>query len=218
MADRIGQHLPATPKNRLKAENGQLAGYFYPGEVAELLVIKEIDYHQLRRFYLLIRRQVGHTPSQGWSRFTFTDLACLLVALDLSGGPLALMPGRRLTLSNLDSVCQSLRNQGLPNPLLSVRMVRRGRSILADLDGVLLDPLSGQQLFDQVSQAADEYFDHFLLKDKDLAKALNDEIRQHRRLSVFDQNGKIRTSRSRPTKPPTKSDEILPQEQNLNVG
>jgi hypothetical protein len=207
MAEPIWQHAPAIPRDRLKSENGILAGYFYPGEVAELLAIRQIDYHQLRRFYLLIRKQAGHAATSGWSRFTFTDLACLLVALNLSGGAAALQPGRRLVLSNLDKACQSLREQGLTNPLLTVRLIRRGRSVFAEIDGVFINPSSGQQIFNQASQAIEDYFDRHLVKDKKIARAIDDEIRRHRRISIFDQNGNIRTARTNPQKSTQKPDE-----------
>jgi hypothetical protein len=66
-----------------------------------MLAIDVIDYRQLRRFYKIIRDQSGHEAPSGWSRYTFTDIACLLVALEICGGVEALQPSNRLGLLEL---------------------------------------------------------------------------------------------------------------------
>lgn len=145
-----------------------------------MLAIDVIDYRQLRRFYKLIREQSDHPSPPGWSRYTFTDLACLLVAIDICGPSEALQPGKRLVIAKLDAVCQYLVDQGIRNPLLTLSLKRRGRSIVVDLGGQIIDPRSGQLIMEEVADRADAFFHRSLLIDPDLADALTSEVARFR--------------------------------------
>lgn len=181
MPDRLSKHQPRAPLDRFKQVNSRFIGHLFPGEVADALTMRNIDYAELRRLYRLIRQQDDH-PVDGrtWSRYTFADVAALMMVLELCGGHEALMPGRRLNHRNVALACEALISQGIRTPLLSVRLVRRGWAIYAEVGGVLLDPRNGQLLLEQAAAEIDSYFDHTFLKDPDLAQALTLEIRRHR--------------------------------------
>ncbi|HYI62329.1 MAG TPA: hypothetical protein VEW93_11065 [Acidimicrobiales bacterium] len=153
----------------------------FPNEVASALSIRAIDYAQLRAFYRLVRDPDGTqgVPS-GWSRYTITDMAALVVALDLCGGRGALAPGKHLVRSRLGRTCAALFRQGVDTPLLTTRLRRVGQSFLVDVDGVLLDPISGQLRLAVAVSHADDYFDGALLKDPAVASALRVEVERHR--------------------------------------
>ena len=178
---RLRDHpTPTAPSDRLCAANGLPQGYFFPGEVARVLAIDVIDYRQLRRFYKLIRAQSDHSVPEGWSRYTFTDIAALVVALEICGGLEALQPGSRLVLADLHKVCQRLVEQGIWNPLLRVGIGRRGRSLTITLDGMITEPDSGQLLMESMATKVDLYFDDTLLRDRELAQSLRSEIARFR--------------------------------------
>jgi hypothetical protein len=144
MPDRVWEHDEVWPIRRVTGRDGE--GYFFPGEVARMLGVPGIDYYQLRRLFTLVREQGGGTPNEGWSRYTLTDIAALQVVLELCGGKEAVQPGRRLRIKRVRQACQALRDQGVANPLLEVRLHRDpGRErILAEIGGTVFDPVSGQ--------------------------------------------------------------------------
>lgn len=109
-----------------------------------MLGIDDVDYHQLRRLFRLVREQGGGAPNDGWSRYTLTDIAALNIAIELCGGKHALQPGRHLQIEPLRKACRALRQQGIANPLLEVRLERQGRKVFADVGGTLFDPQTGQ--------------------------------------------------------------------------
>ncbi len=181
MARRLRQHRPVAPTARVGETPIGPHSVFYPNEVARALAIEVIDYAQLRRFYRLLRDpgQTGTVP-RSWSRYTFTDLAGLVTALDLCGGTEALRPGRDLVRRDLERCCKALWDQGYPNPLLNVRLIRHGCRIVVDLDGLLLDPSDGQILIRETAQQMDQFFSGSLLRDPVVAAALRAEIARHR--------------------------------------
>lgn len=181
MARLLQKHGPVPPRDRLVDFGDEPRAIFFPNEVAHALAIRTIDYAQLRSFYRIIRDPDGTRGlPPGWSRYTLTDMAALVVALDLCGGRQALGPGRHLVVDRLRRACRMLYGQGFPQPLLNVKMVREGRAILVDLDGMLLDPLSGQLRIAVVASHADDFFDGSLLKDPEMAAAIKKEIAAHR--------------------------------------
>ena len=180
MAERLRDHGPVPPVPRVRQPPSWADGCFYPNEVARFLSFQDIDYAQLRRFYRLIRAQSGQPLPPGWSRYSFTDVACLVIAISYCGGAAALAPGRRLVLGQIEDACLALRGLGFANPLLQVRLRRIGRTLLAETDQLVQDPASGQLAIREAAQAADQYFDRTLLADPELADALEAEVKRHR--------------------------------------
>ena len=151
MADPLSAHGPKAPARRVRDLPGD--GYYFPGEVADLLGVRAADYHQLRRLFRLVRRHSA-TPvpagDRSWSRYTLTDIAAIQVALAICGGPEVLAHGRRLRLAPLERACQALSDLGIANPLLDVRLQIQGRQVLASIDGVVFDPVTGQTALSDV--------------------------------------------------------------------
>lgn len=142
MAKRVGETARRRPAQRLR--NKEDDGYFFPGEVVAMLGLGDIDYQQMRRLFRLVREQSGTPVNAGWSRYSLVDVAALQVLVSLCGGPAALAPQRRLRIECIRKACSALRGLGVENPLLDVRLRRIGDRVYAELDGSILDPVSGQ--------------------------------------------------------------------------
>lgn len=182
MPQRLSHHRPKEPRWRVIAVDGDPTVTFYPNEVARSLAIEVIDYRQLRTFYKLIRDQPSNpgAVSRGWSRFTITDMASLLVALRCCGGEEALQPGRRLVTADLARACTALKRQGYERPLLEVNLHRVNKRVMAEIDGLIVDPITGQTAILEVVRHVDRYFDGRLLHDPVLSDILRAEIDRHR--------------------------------------
>lgn len=156
MAPRI-QIRPKAPRRRPDPDRW----YFYAGEVARILKLDGLDYRQLRALFRIVREQAGSaTPDRGeWARFTFRDLVALRAALLLAGGEEALAPGRRLRLKDVAHICRRLREGlGIDSPLTEVAFRRRGKTVVARAQNLLLEPASGQLLIAEVQEALERYF------------------------------------------------------------
>jgi hypothetical protein len=136
-------------------------GYFYPGEVVRILKLEGVDYRQLRRLFKIVREQAGSPVSEeddGWSQYTFRDLVAIKAALELAGGKEALSRGRRLRLQVVKEVCLRLRGVlGLSSPLTEILFRRMGRAVIAQVQGLLFDPSSGQLLLTEVVEVLERY-------------------------------------------------------------
>lgn len=155
MAPRIPTRYPPTAK---PAEN--VRSSFYPGEVARILGLEGVDYHQLRRLFRLVRKQAGsESPeTRKWSRFTFKDLVAIKVAVALAGGAEALSKGRHLRLRDVEHTCERLREAfGLENPLTEVILRRRGKITVAHVQGLWFEPTNGQMVLAEVEDAVEQY-------------------------------------------------------------
>lgn len=94
---------------------------------------------------MLVRRQAGLEVRPGWARLSLRDVAAMAIAVRLAGGGLTEgQPSRRLELGAIERACAALQDRGIANPLLDVRMVRHGRSVMALVHGELFDPTNGQ--------------------------------------------------------------------------
>jgi hypothetical protein len=148
-------------------------GYLFPGEVAELLDCGDIDYHQLRRLFRLVRTQAGvQVRTRKWARYTLKDVAALRIALELCGGSDALARGKHLQMAALEHACTALRVQGVANPLLDVPLHRMGAIIVAEINGVLFDPTSGQTTLRDSRDRLQQYLDDQLVQLDDEANGL----------------------------------------------
>lgn len=150
---RASQALPKRPLT---------LGLFYPSEVVRILGLEGMDYRQLRQLFQIVRKQAGQeAPLEGkWARFAFRDLVAVKAALYLAGGEEALAPGRRLRLQDVEKICAKLKDElGLSNPLTEIAFKRRGRTVIARVQGLLFEPGSGQMLIAEVEQAVERYLD-----------------------------------------------------------
>lgn len=172
MAPRVptNQHPPTKPARAVRSS-------FYPGEVARILGLEGVDYHQLRRLYRLVREQASSEipEARKWSRFTFKDLVALKVAVTLAGGKEALSRGRHLRLKEVERTCQRLREEfGLKNPLAEIVLRRRGKSTVARVRGLWFEPASGQMVLAEVEDAVERYLQE-LQQDGRLPRELRRE-------------------------------------------
>jgi hypothetical protein len=157
------------------------AAEFFPGEAMRLLGLEGIDYAQLRAMYSLARVSRGEpAPGRGWARFTLADLAALEVLVALGGGRESLLRGRRMVLGEVLETCSALRERGFDNPLLQVPMAREGRRILARVDGLLVEPITGQAVLDTVSDRVRTFLSSHVLTDPMVRRAIASERRRMR--------------------------------------
>lgn len=160
MADQLRNHSVRHPRRRVVPGDPARSGYFYPGEVAEMEGFTDIDYRQLRRLFKLVRNQADAAvgTDAAWSRYTLRDIAALRIALTLCRNEDAADSGY-LLIAPLERACDALRSQGVGNPLLGVPMIREGRTIFAEVDGVQVDPTTGQMQLRNVHDAVRAYLD-----------------------------------------------------------
>jgi hypothetical protein len=179
VAGRLERHEEVAPRRRIAGEPGSTRdGYFYPREAATILGCPEIDYQQLRRLFVFARRQAGRPVPPGWARYTLQDLAAVRRALALSGGVVVLQtPGHRLQLARLERACDALREQGVENPLLDVSLQRRGHAVLASINGVLYDPVTGQTELGSAFTVTTEFLRRREVRDRKLMERLRSERR-----------------------------------------
>ncbi len=156
MAPRAEKRQTRTPQRRSAG-----GGLFFPNEVVRILGLQRIDYRQLRRLFRLVRRVCGSpVASRKWARFSFTELACLRVAIDLAGGVDALATGRRLRLKAIENACRALtKRYGVQNPLLHARMRREGNAVVAVVDDVTFAPATGQLTLGLLEAASEHVAD-----------------------------------------------------------
>lgn len=180
MAGRVRQPGSKAPKVRVLAAD-EFAGFF-PNEVVAILALPELNYRQLRFFYRLIRDPTGKSPpGRSWARFTLSDMAALLNALSACGAEEVLRhETRRLTMVGLAEAVRALHVQGYRRPLLQVGLERLGRRVLADINGLLVDPVTGQQALRSIKESGNPYLVRAMLNDARLADLLENEIARHR--------------------------------------
>lgn len=180
MSRRLYHHQPKEPAERL--EPGVAVAVFFPGEVARLLGLRNIEYDQLRRLFVLARTLRGEPhPGRQWSRFSLADLAATEVLVALGGGRDRLLTGKHLVLGDVERACLALRDLGIENPLLEIPMIRIGRRILARVDGYVVEPTSGQLALAHVGDRLDEFLTDRLIRDRSVRAAIRAE-RQRLRL------------------------------------
>lgn len=186
MSRRVEGHRTTTPSERARGKIANLV--FFPGEVADLLGLANVEYDQLRRLFVLARILRGEPhPGRKWSRFTLADLAATEVLVALGGGRSQLNAGKRLVLGELEAACLALRAAGIENPLLQVPMVRVGRRVFAQVDDYVVEPITGQLALDHVGDRLSEFLQEELISDRAVRAAINQQSRSlklRRQLSV----------------------------------
>lgn len=131
---------------------GLETGFFYPGELVEVLGVERIDYRQLRILLALVRGvEPGKLP-RSWAQYSLPEVAGMRLALELCGAytEQSSTARRYLRLSPLEKACAALRSIGIENPLLEVPLVRHGSRIIAKVNGLLVDPTNGQLILGSV--------------------------------------------------------------------
>lgn len=124
--------------------------FYYASEVVPLLGVERIDYHQLRVLLRIVRRADDQPEDSRWLRFSLADVASLRIAIDLVGGTDAFSPGRRIRLSPLRDAVKALHDLGIQHPLIEVPLAIHGGRVIAQIQGQLVDPTSGQSVLGTV--------------------------------------------------------------------
>lgn len=121
--------------------------FFYPGELVHALGLEKIDYRQLRELLALVRGNNEAELDAGWAKYSLAEVAGMRLALELCGAYGVDLGRRRyLRVAPLKAACASLRSLGIVNPLPEVPMVRHRKWIVAQVQGFLVDPSSGQMI------------------------------------------------------------------------
>ena len=135
-------------------------GSYRVAEVASMLgldgLIRYDRLHALERVVVdinpahAVERRAG-SGSTGWRRYALDDVARIVVLIDLCGGEDAFAAVGSPRLLGLHQVREAGRNLRAPkwgydDPLLQVPLVRLERAVLAHVDGLLVNPITGQEL------------------------------------------------------------------------
>ncbi len=162
MKKRISQQSEVRrPRSRVIPERPD-KGAFFPGEVARMFGIEEIDHQRLRRVFDLVRYQRGEPqlPKGEWARFDYLDLACTLEVIRICVDRRQLSGQQfRLALVHIRRACERLRSRGLDNPLLQARLDLNGTALIATIDGTTFDVQTGQQLIDEAVDTSSRFMD-----------------------------------------------------------
>lgn len=136
---------------------------FFPAEAARILGLGRIDYRQLRRIFDLVappeRRGVFQRGRRrGWARFSFRDLLAAKLAIFLARRPRPNARRARLRLQDVEAAATALaRHSKLTDPLLDATWGVFGSTVIAEVDGVTIDPRTRQTLLTEVVRGAAEY-------------------------------------------------------------
>jgi hypothetical protein len=156
-------------------------GAFFPGEVARMLGVAQIDNQRMRRIYDLVRYQRGFAPPRRgeWARFDYTDIACTIEVLRICDETGSLgSPGFRLALVHIRHACDELRAAGLVNPLLQAHIELQGKHAVATIGGTTFDVSSGQEMLAVAIRHGTDFLER--LYDQASSADLLDRIEQER--------------------------------------
>lgn len=171
---------------KLPALRHAMAGvseFFYASEAAQALGVPEIEYRQLRKLVEVVR-EGRPMPGKSWARYSLADVAGLQIVIDLVGGPDAFKPGgrMRMRLQPVRDAIAALRNMGFPHPLIEVPLSLEGDRIVAHLQGVVIDPRTGQGLLLQVQRRMEARY--IALNRQDALQRLRADLKQLRSQQV----------------------------------
>lgn len=146
MGVRVDNRQAVHPANPTMPIGADMAEYFYPNEAVRVLGVEHAEYRQLRALLALVRDLPEAELGNRWTRYGLADIAGLQVAIRLVGGPDAFRPGRRLRLAPLRAALTSLRKMGVTHPLIEVPLILVDGKVVAQVKGLIVDPVSGQGL------------------------------------------------------------------------
>lgn len=150
MGVRVEYRQAVHPANTTMPSGADMAEYFYPNEAVRVLGVEHAEYRQMRALLALVRDLPEEELGNHWVRYGLADIAGLQVAIQLVGGPEAFRPGRRLRLAPLRAALAALRTMGVSHPLIEVPLILVDGKIVAQVKGLIVDPVSGQGLLGQV--------------------------------------------------------------------
>ena len=177
MGVQIGLRQAKPPALRHATES--VNEFFYASEAAQVLGVPEIEYRQLRKLVEVVR-DGREMPERAWARYSLADVAGLQIVIDLVGGPDAFRPGgrMRMRLQPVRDAIAALRSMGFPHPLIEVPLSLEGDRIVAHLQGVVIDPRTGQGLLLQVERRMEARF--VASKRQDALQRLRADLKQLR--------------------------------------
>jgi hypothetical protein len=120
--------------------------FVYANEVASILGLERVEYRQIRCLLALVRGVKETELGARWARFSLADIAGLQIAIPLVGGPDGFRVGGRLRMAPLKRACEALRSIGIANPLIDVPLHLHDGRVVAQIEGIVVDPRSGQAL------------------------------------------------------------------------
>lgn len=178
MSGKISHHSERHPSS---PQPGTRAAVFFPGEVAALLDLENIEYDQLRKLWVLSLTSRGEpVPTGKWARFSLRDLAATEVLLGLVGPRERLAQGRHLNFRGVKEACDALRTLGFTDPLLQVPMVRDRSRIVAMVDEYVVVPANGQLALDYTRNLIEDFLATRVITDRAVRAAINAERRKAR--------------------------------------
>src|SRR5947207_6745078 len=125
---------------------------FFPAEAARILGLRRIDYRQMRRIFDLVapperRGEFRRGRRRGWARFSFRDLLAAKLAIFLARRPRPNAQRARLRLQDVEAAAAALAlHSKLAEPLLDATWGIFGSTVIAEVDGVVIDPRTRQTL------------------------------------------------------------------------
>jgi hypothetical protein len=150
MGVQIGERQAKRPAKK----HADLAGeFFYAAEAAEVLGVPGIEYRQLRDLVRVVRNGAPLEDAK-WARYSLADVAGLQILIDLVGGPQVFQRGSamRMRLKPVEDALRALTEMGFSHPLIEVPLALEGKRIVAWIEGIIIDPKSGQALLTRVEQ------------------------------------------------------------------
>jgi hypothetical protein len=139
-------------------------GAFFPGEVARMLNVDELDNQRIRRIFNLVRQQrhAPLPPKKEWARFDYVDIACTIEVVRICVDRDRLSAGDfRVALLRLRRACTALYEQGLENPLLQARLDLSGDQVIATVHGTSYVVETGQRLLSEAVAQSSRFMREF---------------------------------------------------------
>jgi hypothetical protein len=130
-----------TPRDPKVSEGG----CFYAADAVRLAGITGLNYRQLRQLFRLVK---GEDAEPGrWLQFNIRDIVALKIAYSLARGKKTKHKHVRLHVAQVEAAIANLRRHyRIADPLTQVRLKWDGATIVAALEGVHFEAMTGQLL------------------------------------------------------------------------